>query len=105
MQLMNLCILQFRRIDDKWKRDELWALEVIRKKESNRTVKRHDELFYNKATIIVKNIKWEKQNVLVSQALMNDIPEDEEDEDIKVLMRMHPIQPTFAQTAKEKWAH
>ena len=31
---------------------------------------------------------------------MADVPEDEEDEDIKVLMRMHPIQPVFA--SKEK---
>lgn len=91
MKLMNLCILQFWKTDDKWKWDELYMVDQIRRKENNRTVKWLNELFYNKASILIKNINFEKQSILVSKALMADVPEDEEDEDIKVLMRMHPI--------------
>jgi len=77
-------------------------IEALRKKENYRDTKRHSDLFYKSAYRLM-SIDYEKQNILVSRALMAEIPEDEEDEEIKILMRMHPIQPTcFNSEVKDK---
>lgn len=61
MQFMNACILQYKKVDDKWRYDEEMTLRAFHKKENEWDVKLCSEMFFNSAYILVQNIDYEMQ--------------------------------------------
>ena len=104
MQFLNACIQEFMRVDRKRQVDQGRVLEMLERKESARPVPRHDEMFYRDAFRLMPYIDYQQQSDRVHEALLQDIPDDEDEEEMKALdlMRLNAPPLTFSGTTAVK---
>jgi hypothetical protein len=92
------------RVDQKRIADERSVAEMLYRKETDRTVPKHRDMFYNSAYTIIPHIDYQYQTDWVHEALLQDQPEDEDGEEMKYLMRMiaPPLTYNNEQPGKKK---